>query len=685
VDEQRVDHGARIVDRGVPQDPQRAGPAVDLDDGRVRAGGHRDVGAERHLGVKRVGSGRRDLRQRPPTTAEVRRDRARLLGDLVDRLRDRRAAHRERPAAERPDPDRRLGAVAEEQRHVIERDAEAVGGDLRERGVVALAVRRGARPDHDAPAGLDRDGGALEDAAGALDVQRGAGADDDPGVRAPLGLDLLEREVKAALVVAGVVRQAERARVRERADEVAPAQLDRVDAERPRRVVHGSLDEVVALRPPRAAVGPGRDLVGLRSRDLDRDVADVVAAAHQHRGGVRRDVGRGPQVGAEVGQDPRAHAQEAPVAVEGELHVGLHAAPLLGREQVLEAVLGPLHRPAQVDRRDRRDDRLGRRVALRAERAADVGDDDANRLRRAAEDVGELGERAVRVLRRAPHGQDAGLWVVARDCPARLDRDRRDPRHPVPAPDDVLGAREGGVGVAAGVPPADERVPRLARIDDRLERLVVHLDELREVLGQRAALGDDAGDRLAGVADLALGQDRVLVVADLHALDRDLRVAGDTAREVGGRDDREDAGRPLVRHAHVADAGVRVRAADERDVGHAVEVDVVDVARGAAQHALVLAARQGTPDVRLRPQRGAGCHAGSSSLAASAPRIARSAAMPSAAPVSGAAPVRTQPANSASSSASMSRAPKATGSPSSVSVVAASRRSAAGQTPKSAR
>jgi hypothetical protein len=59
--------------------------------------------------------------------------------------------------------------------------------------------------------------------------------------------------------------------------------------------------------------------------------------------------------------------------------------------------------------------------------------------------------------------------------------------------------------------------------------------------------------------------------------------------------------------------------------------------------------------------------------------------MPSAAPVSGAAPVRTQRASSASSSASMSRSSKATGSPFTTSVVAASRRSAAGQTEKSAR
>ena len=171
--------------------------------------------------------------------------------------------------------------------------------------------------------------------------------------------------------------------------------------------------------------------------------------------------------------------------------------PCWRREEVLEAVLGPLHRAAEVDRGDRGDDHLRRRVALRPERPADVGHDHADRLPRAVEDVRELRERAVRVLGRAPHGEQAGLAVLDGDRAARLDRHGRDPRHPVAPGDDVRGPGEGAVDVAAGVRPAHERLVRRAGVDDRLERVVVDLDLLGDVLGQRARRGDDPRDGLA--------------------------------------------------------------------------------------------------------------------------------------------------------------------------------------------
>ena len=73
----------------------------------------------------------------------------------------------------------------------------------------------------------------------------------------------LERRVEAALEVARVVRPAHRGLVREGVgpDEVAPPQLDRVDAELARGQVDQALDQEGRLGPPRAAVRPGRHLV----------------------------------------------------------------------------------------------------------------------------------------------------------------------------------------------------------------------------------------------------------------------------------------------------------------------------------------------------------------------------------------------------------------------------------------
>ena len=70
--------------------------------------------------------------------------------------------------------------------------------------------------------------------------------------------------------------------------------------------------------------------------------------------------------------------------------------------------------------------------------------------------------------------------------------------------------------VAAGVL-VDRRhavVLRVAGVGDRVERLVLDLDELGRVARRLARLGDDGDDRLADVAHLA---DRERVVLDVRA------------------------------------------------------------------------------------------------------------------------------------------------------------------------
>ncbi len=131
--------------------------------------------------------------------------------------------------------------------------------------------------------------GELEQSAGALDGQRDALADEHArpgeaalGDRGPAGAraaadrrgvpagrrrlgQQLDRAIEAALVVAGVVRPAERGPVRELAHDVAAAQLDGIDRQLPGRGLDRRLDQVARLRPAGAAVGTGRDLVGARA------------------------------------------------------------------------------------------------------------------------------------------------------------------------------------------------------------------------------------------------------------------------------------------------------------------------------------------------------------------------------------------------------------------------------------
>ena len=386
-----------------------------------------------------------------------------------------------------------------------------------------------------------------------------------------------------------------------------PAQLDGIDAGRARGVVDGALEEVRRLGPAGAAVGTGRDLVRAGADELDLCGRDPVRAAHQHRGGVRRDGGRGDEVGAEVGPQPGAHGEHRPVGVERQLHLGLHAAALVGGEEVLEPVLGPLHRPVERDRgdRDRGHLRCGR--ALAAERAADVGHDDPDRVVGTVERVGELRERAVRVLGRAPQGQPVRARVVLGDRAACLDRRGDEPRQRVAAAGHVRGRRERAVDLPYGLRPLDQALRRRPRLHDRVERLVGDVDELDDVLGERARLRDHERDGLPDVAGLAVGEHGMGEVGDGAALRHLDGERPDPAAQVGGGEHGDQPFR-AVRDRHRRDPRPRVRTAHERGVRLARPLDVVEVARAAAQDAGVLPARDRRADELAELHRGAGAH-----------------------------------------------------------------------------
>ena len=109
---------------------------------------------------------------------------------------------------------------------------------------------------------------------------------------------------------------------------------------------------------------------------------------------------------------------------------------------------------------------------------------------------------------------------------------------------------------------------RVLEIDDRLERLVLDVDELGGVAGGHLGGRQDGGDGVADVAHLVLRQRVVRRV--LHVLGDRPRAGhrcGPVLGEVVAGVDGDDAGR-LRRggRVDVDDAGVCVRAADERQV-----------------------------------------------------------------------------------------------------------------------
>jgi hypothetical protein len=172
--------------------------------------------------------------------------------------------------------------------------------------------------------------------------------------------------------------------------------------------------------------------------------------------------------------------------------------------------------------------------------------------------------------------------------------------------DDDLGRVEDGFGLGpvAGLPVedvvvglallvvADDRrvgVQRAARVDDDGQLLVLDLDQLERVAGRVAVLGHDEGDLLALEAHLVGGQHRLGVLRHRRH-PREVQPgqvgAGDHGADLGVRDGRRRVDRQDLR--------VGQRAAQDRSVQHAGELEVVDVAALAAHEPRVLLARHAT-------------------------------------------------------------------------------------------
>ena len=200
-----------------------------------------------------------------------------------------------------------------------------------------------------------------------------------------------------------------------------------------------------------------------------------------------------------VGQQADADRRHLPLVRERELALHVEVAREPGRDQVPGAVLDPLDRAADEERRGRGDDVAGVDRHLVAEAAADVRRDDLDLV---LGEPGHEGEhRPVRVRRLRGHVDRrlAGRRVDVRDAAAALERRRVRARVERLEADDAvrLGERAlGRLGVArlpvvdavvglALLVVADQRragCERGLRRRDRGQGLVVDLDQLERVV-----------------------------------------------------------------------------------------------------------------------------------------------------------------------------------------------------------
>ncbi len=213
-------------------------------------------------------------------------------------------------------------------------------------------------------------------------------------------------------------------------------------------------------------------------------------------------------------REPDADRSDLPVRGRRERDLLDHVAPVVSRERVLRALLDPLDREAGPLRDDDPERLLRVDLELRAEPAADVRRDHAQLRLGHAGRKRKRHARDVRDLRRGEERHLTGGRERLGEHAARLHRVRDQPLLAVPLLDgdvrlgeelvDVLAALERPrVAVVRAELLVDERRAvghRGLDVGDRRERLVVDLDQLRGVLRERAAPGDDDGHAVARVA-----------------------------------------------------------------------------------------------------------------------------------------------------------------------------------------
>ncbi len=115
------------------------------------------------------------------------------------------------------------------------------------------------------------------------------------------------------------------------------------------------------------------------------------------------------------------------------------------------------------------------------------------------------------------------------------------------------------------------------RVKDRVKDLVGHLDQLAGILGEIGVVGDDHGERLAGEANVAVGQRPQLAdrcFEEHGGIERPLEHRG----EIGGGEHGPNAGGLACRgDVKGGDPGSGDVAADERHVRHTGDDDVVEI------------------------------------------------------------------------------------------------------------
>src|SRR4051794_27449597 len=267
-------------------------------------------------------------------------------------------------------------------------DAERLGGNLRHGGLKALAERSTTGNQFYGAAAVDENLGVVSRPLAAfLEEERNTGADSFAGCAAFLEivLQLVPAEgdkclVEQSGIVAGIdfhlfdagFAVFDHVRHLGRADEIAPAHLDRIDPEPGGDGVHQPAAHERAFESARGAVGGARRLVGQPHARQCLIGRYLVAAGEHVHGAVRHVDAMGADIGALVVQNLILDSEDETVVVDRDAGKMALLAPLIGAHQMLAPVLNPFHRPAKPHGGDQYQHVLRIEFAADAETAADM-------------------------------------------------------------------------------------------------------------------------------------------------------------------------------------------------------------------------------------------------------------------------------------------------------------------------
>ncbi len=478
---------------------------------------------------------------------------------------------------------------------MLERDTELLRRDVRHHGVAPLPDLAGAAEDGDPPGAVDLHLDArlghlvrvdrvvrARDVRGAGDAHAAAEGKSSelpgPAARALHGLQALQEAVR------GDAQLVDRAGVG--ADEVAAAELDRVQVDALRELVDLHLEREPGLDRPVAPLRPARRLVGVHARRVEAVRGHRVRSAQQLTRVVRRDEAE-RRVRPPVEEDLGVHRRELALlrGARAVAHVEGVASPV--RVEDLLARVEDLDRPPGDHRELRHAELEVERLALASEGAAHQRLEDPHLRLIQLQHPRQLAVQVVRHLGRGPDGEPADA-VPEADRAVRLDRRVRRALEEVLALDDDVRGLHQPVDVPelevdllrdVAVPPLPARLVHVRRPAVRLERLA-GVQKGRELL----VLDPDELQRPVRHVLVDRGHGRHLVADVAHPVDAQrvlVRRPGDDPvrrRHVPPRDDGVHALQRLgAARVDRHDPRVRVGAPEDLAVQHARKRDVVGV------------------------------------------------------------------------------------------------------------